>query len=112
MADSGYRVVLVTVPDAAAGERIAEALVGERLAACVNRLDGVRSTYRWRGAIERSGESLLVIKTRAALVADVTARVKALHPYTVPEVIALAIETGNPDYLAWLGAETRESPVR
>ncbi len=106
MADTGYRVLLVTVPDTAVGTAIADALVGEQLAACVNRVEGVHSTYRWEGKIERAAEALLIIKTRAALVPAVIARVRALHPYTVPEVIALPIEDGNPAYLDWLGAET------
>lgn len=108
MTDSGFRVVLVTVPDAAAGVTIAEALVDERLAACVNRIDGIHSTYRWQGTVERGVESLLIIKTRASLVPAVVARVRALHVYTVPEVIALPIEDGNPAYLSWLDAETRK----
>lgn len=107
MADTGFRVLLVTVPDAASGVAIADALVAERLAACVNRVDGIHSTYRWEGKIERGPESLLIIKMRASRVADVIARVRALHPYTVPEIIALPIEDGNPTYLEWLGAETR-----
>lgn len=107
MDDSGFRVVLVTVPDSATGVAIAEALVGERLAACVNRVDGVHSTYRWEGKIERGAESLLIIKTRSSLVAAVIERVRALHPYTVPEVIALTVASGHPAYLGWLGAETR-----
>lgn len=99
-------VLLVTASGPAEGEAIAEALVGERLAACVNRLDGVRSVYRWQGAVERAGESLLIVKTRRDLVEAVTARVRALHSYTVPEVIALPVVAGNPDYLAWLTAES------
>lgn len=108
MAGTEFRVILCTVPDAATGATIAEALVEERLAACVNRIDGIHSTYRWEGKLERAGESLLVIKTRAALVADVIARVRALHPYTVPEIIALPVADGHPAYLAWLGAQTLE----
>lgn len=106
MTDAGFRVVLVTVPDVAVGVAIADALVTERLAACVNRVDGVHSTYRWEGKIERGTEALLIIKTRASLVPTVIDRVRALHPYTVPEVIALSVESGSPAYLAWLGAET------
>jgi periplasmic divalent cation tolerance protein len=106
MAAPEFRVVLVTASSPEEGAKIAEALVGERLAACVNRVDGVTSVYWWQGKMERGTESLLVIKTRAELVARLTERVKALHTYTVPEVVSLAVDGGNPAYLDWLAAET------
>lgn len=95
-------LVLVTVPDAETGERIAEALVGEGLAACVNLLGEIRSIYRWKGAVERAAERLCVIKTRAAGFERLRARVVALHPYEVPEVIALPIAAGHAPYLDWI----------
>ncbi len=104
--ETGALVVLVTVSSPEEGARIAEALVAEKLAACVNRLDGVSSVYRWKGEIERSTESLLVIKTRGDLLEELTARVRELHSYTVPEVIALRIEGGNPAYLDWIDEVT------
>lgn len=97
-------VVLVTVPDAAAAEALAEALVGDGLAACVNIVPQVRSIYRWQGAIERSDELLCVAKTTRAAFERLRARVVALHPYEVPEVLALPVESGHPAYLAWLGS--------
>jgi periplasmic divalent cation tolerance protein len=99
-------VVLSTAGSRAEGEAIASALVGERLAACVNIVAPVTSIYRWQGAIERAEEVLLVIKTRQALIAKVGARLAALHSYDVPELIALPIVAGARAYLAWLGAET------
>lgn len=97
-----HAVVLMTAPDAAAAERIARALVDERLAACVNILPGVRSVYRWEGKVEESSEVLLVAKTRASLFGKVEARVRALHPYDVPEIVALPLTDGSRPYLSWL----------
>jgi len=86
---------------------IGRALVEERLAACANVLDGATSIYRWQGAIEQDGEVVLIAKTRADLVDRLTGRVEALHSYDCPCVVALPIDRGNPDYLAWIEAETR-----
>jgi uncharacterized protein involved in tolerance to divalent cations len=102
MATTGALLVLVTVPNAETAEKLAQALVGERLAACVNVLDGVRSVYRWKGAVERDDELLCVCKTTRAGFEKLRARVVELHPYEVPEVIALPIEAGHAPYLAWL----------
>lgn len=102
---SEFIVVLVTVGSSAEGERLAHALVDERLAACVNRIAPVQSVYRWEGKIEHSAEELLVIKTRTDLFAALEKRVKELHGYSVPEVIALPIIDGSENYLRWLGAQ-------
>jgi len=99
-------VVLITVPDAASGERIARALVEERLAACVSRVGPLRSVYRWNGAIESSDESLLLAKSTTARFDELAARVRALHPYEVPEIVALPVAAGFAPYLAWVAAET------
>jgi len=99
-------VVLVTVGSADEGERIAHSLVSERLAACVSLVGPVTSIYRWQGEIVRDEERLLIIKTRGTLVPELEARVKALHSYTTPEVIALPISAGSQAYLRWLEAET------
>ncbi|HXU68544.1 MAG TPA: divalent-cation tolerance protein CutA [Polyangia bacterium] len=97
-------VVLVTVPNAETADKLGEALVGERLAACVNVVDGVRSIYRWKGTIERDDEILCVCKTTRAALERLRARVVELHPYEVPEVVALPIEAGHAPYLAWIMA--------
>ncbi len=102
MSASDGRVVLITAGSAAEGERIAEALVGERLAACVNRVDGVRSVYRWQGEVERAEECLLIAKTTAACLERLIARTRELHAYSVPEIIALPIEAGSPASLDWI----------
>jgi len=97
------RIVLVTAPPKKAAA-LARALVEERLAACVNLLPGVTSVYRWEGEVQEDGETLLVVKTTAAAIARLTARILELHPYEVPEVIALPLEPGegNEAYLRWL----------
>lgn len=95
-------VVLVTGPSADEAERIGRALVEERLAACANLIPSISSAYWWKGKIEEATEALLVLKTRQDLVERLVTRVRALHSYTVPEVIALPILGGNPDYLQWI----------
>jgi periplasmic divalent cation tolerance protein len=106
MSDPSVRVVLVTAPDAEVGASLARHLVEERLAACVNVLPGVRSVYRWEGEIHESDECLLVAKTAAATTPRLTERVVELHPYEVPEVLALAVERGLPEYLEWVDRES------
>ncbi len=100
-------VVLVSVGSPAEGERIADALVGEHLAACVNIVGPIRSIFHWDNQIQREEEHLLVIKTRGALFAELEQRIKAMHSYQVPEIIALPITMGPAAYLDWLRAETR-----
>jgi periplasmic divalent cation tolerance protein len=86
--------------------RIARALVERRLAACVNVVPGVRSVYRWKGAVEEAAESLLVIKTTAALVERLGVELRKLHSYELPEMVALPVAAGLAEYLEWIGAET------
>ena len=97
---------LSTCPDTESAVRIARTLVEERLAACVNRLPGVASTYRWQGKIHEDAEVLLLIKTTRARFDALRARLLELHPYEVPELIALDIADGSAAYLAWLSAGT------
>jgi len=105
-----FVVILVTAPSADDAARIGRALVEERLAACANVVGPIRSIYRWQGAVEEGDESLMLVKARAADVDRVTARVRELHTYDVPEIIALPIRGGSPAYLAWLAESTgRES---
>jgi periplasmic divalent cation tolerance protein len=100
-------LVFCTCPDESVAERIATALVEERLAACVNRLAGVVSTYRWKGAVQRDSECLLLIKTTIERFAALRERIVALHPYELPEVIAVDIARGLTPYLDWIAAETQ-----
>jgi periplasmic divalent cation tolerance protein len=103
-------LVLSTCPDAETAGRIARALIAERLAACVNRVPGIASTYRWRGEILDDAEVLLMIKTTRDRFETLRARLVELHPYDVPEVIALDIASGHAPYLDWLAAETEAHP--
>ena len=99
---------LCTCPDAATGHTIADALVGERLAACVSRLPGLHSTYRWQDRVEHANEVLLLIKTAAERLEALTARVQTLHPYELPELIAVEAAGGLAPYLAWVADQTRD----
>ena len=101
------RLLYITAATLDEARRIGEALVTERLAACTNILPGAHSIYRWQGEIVRDGEVVIVAKTRAALVDAVIARVKALHSYQVPCVVALPILAGNAAYLEWLVEQTQ-----
>ncbi|HEX8112024.1 MAG TPA: divalent-cation tolerance protein CutA [Kofleriaceae bacterium] len=102
MTDAAALVVFSTFPDADTAARIARALVEEQLAACVNVVPAVRSIYRWEGNVCDEAETLAVIKTTAERYAALAARITELHPYQVPEVIALPLADGHPPYLAWL----------
>ena len=99
-------IVFVTVPSSEKGEELANAVVAERLAACVNLLGPLQSIYRWQGEICRETEHLLLIKTTRARYVELEARVCELHPYDVPEVIAVPIACGSAPYLAWLQGAT------
>jgi periplasmic divalent cation tolerance protein len=101
-------LVLVTAPSAEKAAELARAVVEEGLAACGNVVPGLRSIYRWEGQVQDEAEVLLVFKTRASLFERLRARVVSLHPYQVPEVIALPIQAGHAPYLAWIRESTRE----
>lgn len=103
----GPIVILTTCPDEAAAARIAQDLVESGLAACVSRLGPVHSTYRWQGAVQDEPEVLLVIKTVSARYPELEMRLKSLHPYEVPEIIALPVAAGSAEYLAWLEGAVR-----
>lgn len=104
---SRYCVVFVTAPAGAASRQVADHLLKKRLAACVNTVPAVASRYWWKGKIESARESLLIIKTRSSLFPKLIREVRRVHPYSVPEIIALPILKGSAAYLAWLSAETR-----
>lgn len=101
-------IVFCTCPDATTADAIAQALVSERLAACVNVLPGVRSTYRWQGAVEHADEVLLLIKTTRGRLDALSARVQALHPHELPEVLAVEAHGGLTPYLDWVAQQTRD----
>lgn len=99
-------VVLTNAPDRAVARRIADALIERRLAACVNLLADCTSVYRWQGAVETATEVPLLIKTRAAIFGDVERAIRELHPYELPEIIALPVAEGSAAFLEWIGAQT------
>jgi periplasmic divalent cation tolerance protein len=100
-------VTMCTVPDRESGERIAHALVEERLAACVNLVPGLTSVYRWQGKVEKEAECLLIIKTGVSRFEVLKQRIKALHPNDLPEIIALPIIHGDAAYLNWITESTK-----
>ena len=104
--DAAFCYVTCASPEEA--RAIAGALVEERLAACGNILPGAQSIYRWQGAVRDARETVLVLKTRCSLADRVVERVKALHGYECPCVAVLPVAGGNPDYLAWIAAETAD----
>ncbi len=97
-----YQIILTTCPNPEIAEQIARVLVAEGLAACVNILPPMRSIYTWNGTLEFATEHLLLIKCLTRRYATIEARLRAMHPYEIPEIIALPITQGLPDYLAWL----------
>ncbi|QAZ67307.1 divalent-cation tolerance protein CutA [Solidesulfovibrio carbinolicus] len=101
----------ITAPSVEEAERLGAALVEERLAACANIFPAMRSVYRWKGAIEKADEAVLVAKTRQSLAQALIARVKELHPYEVPCVVTLPITDGLPDFLRWIDDETAPQPT-
>jgi periplasmic divalent cation tolerance protein len=95
-------VAFSTVPDEATGQRIAKCLVTEGLAACVNRLPNVRSSYIWEGRLQDDAEILLIIKTTAERLAAMRQRLIELHPYDLPELVAIGVVGGNEPYMEWI----------
>ena len=99
-------LVLTNLPDRPAAEKLAEALVSERLAACVNVLAPCRSVYRWKGALQNDEEIPVLVKTTAARYPALEAAIRANHPYELPEIVALPVERGLAAYLSWVAEET------
>ena len=100
-------IVLTNCPDAEIADRIARTLVEQKLAACVNRMPAVDSVYRWQGAVERAVEVPLLIKSTRERLPEVQEAIRALHPYEVPEILAIPVVAGLPAYLRWVVDETQ-----
>ena len=105
-----HLLVYITAP-AEEAEPLCAALVQERLAACANIVDGVRSLYWWNGAVQHSGESICILKTMSSRYEALQARVRQLHSYTTPCIVALALHAGDADFLAWVQKETAPAPL-
>jgi periplasmic divalent cation tolerance protein len=101
-------VVFVSTASAEEAASIGRCVVEEKLAACASIIEQIQSIFRWEGQVKSESESLLVLKTTGARFAELQARIKSLHSYRVPEIIALPIATGSEDYLAWLHNETQK----
>jgi len=99
-------LVLTNLPDRAAAEQLAASLIGKRLAACVNILAPCRSVYRWKDAVQQDEEHPMLIKTTIARYAELETAIRAVHPYELPEIIAIPVERGLPAYLDWVASET------
>lgn len=95
-------IILVTAPTGDPAEQIAETLVQERLAACVNRIENISSTYSWKGKIHHDREDLLVIKTAGDKAAEASSFIREVHPYDIPEILVFEVDKGDPAYLAWV----------
>ena len=106
-----FIVVYVTAGSLDEADRLARVLVEERLAACVNRIGPIQSVYRWQGKLEQSEEQLLIIKTQKELFPALEKRVRELHSYSVPEIVAVPIVGGSQDYLGWLGEQATGGTV-
>jgi periplasmic divalent cation tolerance protein len=105
-ASGSYLIVLTTVPDTGTAEHLATVLLDRRLAACVNLMPEMRSYYNWEGKRESAAEHLLLIKTRRELYEELEAAIASAHPYELPEIIALPLETGLAGYLRWIDGNT------
>src|SRR3954470_8280290 len=105
--ENSTRLVLTNLPDRASAERLADALIEQRLAACVNILAPCRSVYRWKEAIQHDEEHPMLIKTTEERYPALEAAIRAGHPYELPEIIAVPVERGLPEYLDWVAAGTQ-----
>ncbi len=97
-----YQIILCTCPDQKTAEDIASALISQKLAACVNIIAGITSIYEWQGKLEKSAEQLLLIKSHIDKYIEIEGKIKSLHPYELPEIIAVPIDRGLPEYLQWI----------
>ena len=104
---SRYRVVWVTAPDLKTARRIAQAVLGARLVACANLIPKLESYYWWKGRVESASEVLLIMKTKASLLAELERMVLALHPYETPEFVVMSLKGGNSHYLKWISDSTQ-----
>ncbi|RKY31363.1 MAG: divalent-cation tolerance protein CutA [Candidatus Omnitrophota bacterium] len=102
-----YAVILITAPERQEAEKIAQVLVEEKLAACVNIIADIHSIFWWEGKIDNSKETLLIIKTKKSRVKKLIKKVQSIHSYEVPEIITLPVIAGNKKYLNWIDESTR-----
>ena len=101
-----FSIIYITAPNKEEAEKISRVLLEERLIACANIIDSITSLYWWKGEIQKSGEALLIAKTKESLIDQLIKRVKALHSYECPCIVSFSIAKGNPDFLKWISDET------
>ncbi len=106
-----FLTVLCTLPEANLAQKMAEVLVGEQLAACCNIVPNLESIYSWQGKVQHDSEVLLIIKTKRSIYESLEVRILELHPYEVPEIIALPIEKGSAAYLNWINQVTKNDEL-
>ena len=107
MKEPAYIVLFITASSSEEAYKIAEVLLNQRKAACVNIVPGVSSLFWWQDKLDSAQESLLIVKTKASLLPEIISLVKGIHSYDIPEIIALPIVGGNQDYLEWIGKEVK-----
>lgn len=105
----GYYLVISTTSSSGEAERLGEEIVEDRLAACVNVIEGIKSIYWWEGDVEKSSEALLLAKTTEDCLNDLISKIKEIHSYDVPEVVAFQVDKGSEDYLDWLDRNVRKN---
>jgi periplasmic divalent cation tolerance protein len=105
--DENYQIVFCTVPNAEVARKIARAIVVDKLAACCNIIPGLTSIYSWKNEIQEESELLLMIKTKTSVVPELTEKIKKMHPYEVPEIIASEMSEGNREYLNWVNENVK-----
>ena len=108
MNDSGYAIIFITTSNEVEAQKLTDILLGKHRAACINFIEGVKSTYWWQGKLESARECLLIVKTRKSQIDEVARIVRENHSYSTPEVVAMPVIGGNPDYLDWIGREVPE----
>jgi periplasmic divalent cation tolerance protein len=110
MPNSQYQLILCTCPEGEIAEQLATMLVTQHLAACINIMPGLTSVYRWQGNVEKENEVLLLIKTTRERYAALQTAIQQHHPYELPEVLAVTVDDGSPEYLRWLASSLENKP--
>ena len=108
MIETGYAIIFITAGSEAEAEKLSSIILRDHHAACVNIVEGIKSTYWWQGKLESARENLLIVKTRQSQVDGITRIIRENHSYNVPEVVVVPVTGGNPDYLEWIGSEVPE----
>ncbi len=109
MNNNEYVIILISASSRDEAQKLGEMLLAKRMVACINVIEGVKSTYWWKGQLESASESLLIAKTRQSQVDGITGVIREKHSYNTPEIVAIPVIGGNPDYFDWIGKEVPET---